>query len=533
MKILTASQMREVDRLTTERFSVPSLVLMENAGRSVVDAMGSHFGNLSQRTIAIFCGRGNNGGDGFVVARHLIMRKILPEIYLFADSAEVTGDARTNLDILRKMQIPIYCPPQADWTEGHIGQRLRNSEVDIVVDALLGIGARLPVRPPLDAILRCLQSFPRVVAIDVPSGVDCENLEMGQSFSDAARAELTVTFTAVKPPHVFYPGADRVGKWVLAPIGSPTELIDTPDHWLNVVTPQEAAHSLGKLQRSPESHKGNYGHVLVVAGSLGKSGAAVMTARSALLTGAGLVTLATPAPCLPIVAAQSVEIMTESLETTESGNISMKAFDYGKVSELVKGKDVLAVGPGIGTHPETQEFVRRLLQESMIPTVLDADGLNAFAGYHERLSGKARPLILTPHPGEFARLAGISVAEVLSKRIELCRRFAVEHQVHLILKGHRTLYADPAGHVFVNLSGNPGMATGGVGDVLTGMLAGLVGQGQCLPEKNQVMGEWISLGIHLHGLAGDQAASRVGQHSLVAGDLMGSIGTAFLELQAK
>lgn len=535
MKILTASQMREVDRQTTERYGVPSLLLMENAGRSVVEAMHSHYQDLSQFKIAIFCGKGNNGGDGFVAARHLIMRGCRPDVLLFATPADIKGDARVNLEILQKMNFPVRFVSEAVCTAEDLRRLLRDLGTDLVIDGLLGTGARLPVSLPFSEIIQSLRTFGRVVAIDIPSGLDCEKLDLESQVAKAPHAELTVTFTALKIPHVFYPGAACMGKRVVVPIGSPAELLEDPRYWLNAISAQEAAKNLTRLIRPPESHKGNFGHVLVIAGSLGKTGAAVMTAKSALLAGAGLATLATAAPCLPIVAAQSAEVMTEPLEATESGNISAKAFDYGKIFELLKGKDVIALGPGIGTTSDTKDFVRRILKETTLPVVLDADGINAFVGCEDLLNGETRQLILTPHPGEFARLIGKDTSEVQMRRIEIARQFSMDHQVHLVLKGHRTLYAAPSGQVYANLSGNPGMATGGSGDVLTGILAGLIGQGLHLPGSDDALAacleEMITLGVYLHGSAGDLAADRVGQHSLIAGDMMELLPNAFLNLE--
>ena len=535
MKILTASQMRDLDRQTTDRYGIPSLLLMENAGRSVVEVMQSHYRDLSQFKIAIFCGKGNNGGDGFVVARHLMMRGFRPDVIVFANPTDFKGDARVNLEIVQKMNLPVRFVSEAACTREEIGVLLRDLGTDLVIDGLLGTGARPPVRAPLSEIIQSLRLVRRVVAIDIPSGLDCEEIDQEGRIAMAPQVELTVTFTAPKIPHVLYPGAGCVGKWVVVPIGSPVELLDHSRYWLNAISTQEAARNLTKLVRSPDSHKGNFGHVLVIAGSLGKTGAAVMAAKSALLAGAGLVTLATAAPGLPVVATQSVEIMTEPLEATESGNISIKAFDYGRVSELLQGKDVLALGPGIGTAPETIDFVRRLVNETTLPVVLDADGINAFAGCDELLNGESRQLILTPHPGEFARLIGRTTSEVLASRIRISRQFSIDHHVHLVLKGHRTLYAAPSGQVYINLSGNPGMATGGSGDVLTGVLAGLIGQEIKLRGDDDAardcLEEMITLGVYLHGNAGDLAADRVGQHSLIAGDIMEFVSNAFLRLK--
>lgn len=529
MKILTASQMREVDLLTAERYGLPSLLLMENAGGGVVREMEKHFGDLRAHRIVILCGKGNNGGDGFVAARHLMMRGHTPLVFLFAPPGELRGDALTNFEILGKTGIPIQPILEKDFSEEKLEQLFRSLRASIVVDGLLGTGIRLPVSDFLAKVIQQLDKFPHIVAIDVPSGLECDSLTFELKHIVAPTAELTVTFTAPKPAHIFSPGADYSKKWVVIPIGTPAKLLDELGFWLNLVTESEAARTMRKLERAPESHKGDFGHVLAVGGSLGKTGAACMMAQSALRVGAGLVTLAIPSPCLPIVAGQALEIMTEPLEATEVGSISTKAFDYGRIETLLKGKDVISLGPGLGTHPETTEFVRRLVQEARLPIILDADGINAFAGKAEILNGKDRILILTPHPGEFARLLGVSTENVLVNRIEMSRRFAQQQQVHLVLKGHRTIYASPSGQLHVNSTGNPGMASGGSGDVLTGMIAGLLSQ---TLRGTTTLEEAVILAVYLHGLAGDLAKEVHGEHSLVASAIMANISEAFLCLRS-
>jgi len=552
MKILTASQMREVDRLTTERYGIPSLLLMENAGSGVVRALESHFPNLARLKVAICCGKGNNGGDGLVVARHLILRRLQPLVMLFAAPEEVRGDAASNLAILQKMGASIQVVPERDFSEESIQRLFRDLEADLVVDALLGTGARLPVSGFMATIIQQLRHFPRVVAVDIPSGVNCDDVGAETGGGISARAGLTVTFTAPKPAHVFGSRDGAIPRWVLVPIGSPVELVEDASHWLNYLTEDEAAAALRPFERRGNSHKGDYGHVLAIAGSVGKTGAACLTAKSALLAGAGLVTLATPAPCLPMAAGQMLEVMTEPLDATDSGGVSAKAFDYGRVEALLDKKDVLAIGPGLGGHAETVGFVRRLVEETALPVVLDADGINAFVGQAGRLDGQKRVLVLTPHPGEFARLLGRSTAEVQADRVPLARDFAQEHGLHLVLKGHRTIYASPSGQVFVNSTGNPGMATGGSGDVLAGVLAGLLGQAVFhLPSvetartpsgdrsrpfeassQSKHVEEVIALAVYLHGLAGDLAAETQGEKSLVASNIMAHLPAAFLKLEA-
>jgi hydroxyethylthiazole kinase-like uncharacterized protein yjeF len=546
MKILTASQMREVDRLTTERYGIPSLLLMENAGSGVVRALESHFPDLTKLKVAICCGKGNNGGDGLVVARHLILRRMEPRVLLFAAPEEVRGDAAANLAILQKMGVPVQVVPEREFSEESIQRLFRNLEADVVVDALLGTGVRLPISGFMAAIVQQIRRFPRVVAVDTPSGVNCDAMGGQIDGGIAARAELTVTFTAPKPAHVFGTREGVIPRWVLVPIGSPAELVNDSRHWLNYLTEDEAALVLRQFERREDSHKGDYGHVLAVAGSVGKTGAACLTARSALLAGAGLVTLATPAPCLPVAAGQMLEAMTEPLDATDSGSVSMKAFDYGRVRALLERKDVLAIGPGLGGHAETVEFVRRLVEDTTVPVVLDADGINAFVDQTDRLKGQKRVLVLTPHPGEFARLLARSAADIQADRVSLARDFAQQHGLHLVLKGHRTVYASPSGQVFVNCPGNPGMATGGSGDVLTGILAGLLGQARFLSSGDPAatpngsgpsdapfrLEEVIALGVYLHGLAGDLAAEAQGEKSLVASDIMASLPAAFRRLEA-
>jgi ADP-dependent NAD(P)H-hydrate dehydratase / NAD(P)H-hydrate epimerase len=548
MKILTASQMREVDRLSTERYGIPSLVLMENAGSGVVRALESHFPDLAKLQVAICCGKGNNGGDGFVVARHLILKGMQPLVFLFAAPEEVRGDAATNLGILQKMGVSIQVVPEREFSEESIQRLFLDLDADLVVDALLGTGIRLPVSGFMAATIQQMHRFPRVVAIDVPSGVNCDAMGSENDGGMAVRAELTVTFTAPKPAHVFGAREGVIPRWVLVPIGSPAGLVADSRHWLNCLSDDEAALVLRQFARRGDSHKGDYGHVLAVAGSVGKTGAACLTARSALLAGAGLVTLATPSPCHPVAAGQMLEVMTEPLDATDSGSVSVKAFDYGRVEALLDKKDVLAIGPGLGGHAETVGFVRRLVEETTLPIVLDADGINAFVGLAARLNGQKRVLVLTPHPGEFARLLGRSTADVQSNRVPLARDFAQQHALHLVLKGHRTIYASPSGQVFVNSTGNPGMATGGSGDVLTGILAGLLGQALLgLPSVDrgsngkepseavsqlQPLEDVIALGIYLHGLAGDLAAETQGEKSLVASDIMVHLPEAFLKLEA-
>jgi NAD(P)H-hydrate epimerase len=512
MKIVSAAEMREIDRITTERFGVPSLSLMENAGTAVADFVSSDYGWA--KTVGVICGKGNNGGDGFVAARKLHEAGREVRLLLLADPGELRGDAAEMFKRLRVTAV-VVCS----------GEELKREKArpvfaaDLILDAILGTGFRPPVTGLYaEAIAAMNAASAPVVAVDIPSGADADI--MGSQTGAVARANAIVTFTAPRPAHVF--GCLTKGPTVIAPIGTPYEAIISALH-LNVIR----AHDLARLlaPRPPDANKGNFGHVLVVGGSLGKSGAAAMAGMSALRVGAGLSTVATASSILPTVAGFHPELMTEPLAETEAGTISLRALEYGHMDSLVKGKTVLAVGPGISREVETTEFVHSVVVRYQLPMVVDADGLNAFEGCVEKLHGKEHPLVITPHPGEMARLCGCTVAEVLRDRSNLARRFAQEHECIVVLKGHRTLIAEPGGEIWVNTTGNPGMATGGTGDILTGMVAGFIAQNssELLPA--------VLAAVLLHGLAGDVAREIKGEQCMVATDLVTAMPEAFRRAQ--
>ena len=506
MKIVTAAEMREIDRATSERFGVPSLTLMENAGAAVAVHVCERYPRAKH--VGIICGKGNNGGDGFVAARKLreAGREVL--VVLLADSADLRGDAA---DMLQRMPLKAI---QAKTLGGLQAAQSQLREVDVLVDAILGTGFRPPVSGLYaEAIAGINASAVPVVAVDIPSGADAD--VMGAQTGAVARADSIVTFTAPRPAHIF--GALSEGPVVVAPIGSPEEAIVSSLH-LNVIAPREIAPLIGPRPR--EANKGSFGHVLVVGGSVGKAGAAAMAGMSALRAGAGLSTVATPKSVLATVAGFHPEIMTEPCEETDAGTISLRALEYAHMEGLVKGKSVLAIGPGISRHVETAEFVRTTVQKYSVPIVLDADGLNAFEGQANKLNGTGRTLVITPHPGEMARLTGLSIPEVQRDRIGVARKFAAEHELIVVLKGHRTLIAHPSGEVWVNTTGNPGMATGGTGVVLTGMVAGMMAQ-----YPSSVL-EAVSGAVYLHGLVGDVACEETGEQVLVATDLIKALPDA-------
>ncbi|MEX2261768.1 MAG: NAD(P)H-hydrate dehydratase [Bryobacteraceae bacterium] len=468
MKILTAVEMREVDRRTIE-LGIPGIVLMENAGARVVDLLVEKWTPLSEQRIVVLCGKGNNGGDGLVVARQLFTRfhpRAL-HVVLAANPTEFQGDAAANFRMLEACGCP--------WT------RELPPDADLVIDALLGTGLKGPATGPmLEWIRRVNAGFPsaKVVAVDIPSGLPD---------GEAVRADYTVTFTALKLAHALPPACDRMGELRLAAIGSPPALF--ANVWLSLSQPRHFEKLLAPRDRA--AHKGTFGHALVVGGAQGKTGAASMAGTAALRAGAGLVTVASSAASYP------PELMTAALPQT-----------YEEMLETAQGKNVLALGPGLGRCG----YAVRAVEEFPSPMVVDADGLNAIAGAEWRVQARLR--VLTPHPGEMGRLAGISTAEVQANRLAVAREFACARNVCLVLKGQRTLIAFPDGRVFVNPTGTPALATGGAGDILTGLIAGLLAQ---FPEDAESA---VLAGVYLHGLAGEFGASELGEKCLVATDIL-------------
>jgi NAD(P)H-hydrate epimerase len=523
MKILTASEMQRIDRLTTERYGVPSVTLMENAGRGVVEFLEARLAPLAQHRIVILCGKGNNGGDGLVVARLLRERGLRPHVLLFAAPTDLLGDAAANYARLLPSGPPDIIADPVTWQP--LAASL--SDTTLFVVALVGTGLARPLEGFLLEVVRDINTkFPaaKVLAVDLPSGISSDS---GELIGEHVRADFCVTFTAPKIAHVFPPACERMGEWVVKQIGTPAEALESdPSLTLNYACRQDVAW-IGE-PRAADANKGNFGHVLVLAGSMGKTGAAAMAARAALRAGAGLVTVATTKSALPIVATLGMEFMTEALPETEDGAISLRALEGQRLDKLVAGKTVLAVGPGIGGNPETAELVRTVVNKYSLPLVLDADGLNAFAGHMEFFRQDVRPAgrtVFTPHPGEMARLTGGTPKGIQAQRVAVAREFSRQFGVTLVLKGFRTLIASPDGQIEVNPTGNPGMATGGTGDVLTGLLAGLLAQFPTHP-----VGEVATAAVYLHGLAGDLAAAQQGQHSMLAGDLLEKIPAAYKEV---
>jgi hydroxyethylthiazole kinase-like uncharacterized protein yjeF len=528
MKILSAIQMGEVDRLTTERYRIPSILLMENAGRSVADEIGKSCSGLDRKKIAILCGRGNNGGDGFVVARYLSLRGASPSILLFASPERLKGDALTNYEILRAMGLPIQTVP----TPADARSCLRKMDSpDIIVDALFGTGLAKPIGADFRPVVEWINRHGRtafVTAVDIPSGLRADSPEI---IGPTVKAHLTVTFSALKLAQVLPPASDFAGRIVLVPIGSPQTLFEDPAYQLNLVDAAQVRKALPRRVR--DSHKGSYGHVYVVAGSKGKSGAALMTGMAALRSGAGLVTLWLPKSLQKSVLGKFPELMTEMMPETEAGTLAQSGAEG--LLKLLPGIEALVVGPGVTTNPSTRRLVWNMVRCSPVPVILDADGINAFVPPSELLRNEEhQPVILTPHPGEMARLLGRKIADVQKNRLAIASEYAVNRSCYVVLKGFQTVIATPDGEQYINPSGNPGMATGGTGDILAGMMGRFVAAWKIEIARNSRarLADYICAAVFLHGMAGDLAAEKKGPESLIATDLLEYLPTAFKRVSA-
>jgi ADP-dependent NAD(P)H-hydrate dehydratase / NAD(P)H-hydrate epimerase len=517
MRVLNTSQMREADRRTIEEIGVPSVVLMENAGRQVVAQLEANYADLPQRRVAILCGRGNNGGDGFVVARWLVQKHVETGIFVLGRGEDLRGDARTNLHILEQLGVAVFeIVDEEAWSTCY-PDIVRS---DLIIDAVFGTGLNGPLTGLAREVVGDVNRLGvPVVSIDLPSGVSADTSAI---IGECIDAEMTVTLAAPKLPLVFPPAQAKAGRLVVADIGIPHEIIENLEGPRIELLTRETLQGL-VAPRRVDSHKGNYGHVLVVAGSPGKTGAAHLAGVGALRSGAGLVTVAAPRSCQAVVAGQSAAYMTLGLAETEAGLVDAGALDC----VLAFNADVIAVGPGLGTGDGPREFVYGLLERTHKPLVMDADALNAFEAAPDRLVARDGHLVvITPHPGEMARLLKTSTQQVQANRLDVARDFAVARRLYVVLKGHQTIVATPDGAVSINTTGNPGMATGGTGDLLTGAIAAWAGQLGDLEAA-------CKLAVYLHGAAGDLAEADQGEIAMTSLDLADYLGDAVLELTAR
>ncbi len=534
MKALTAAEMQEVDRLTTERYGIPGLQLMETAGKSVAEVFLEHYGRRNATPpgrVCILCGKGNNGGDGFVVARQLKEEADHVDVVLLAAPEELKGAAAKNFARWQELggSVRVVATSQ-EWEK--VWPEVASAEV--IVDALLGTGIRGGATGLMAQAIEDLNRVSRnataarpawIVAVDTPSGLP----SAGEAATGpVVRAHLTVTFTAPKIGQLIGVDAACCGQLVVRQIGSPGALIEgVGKSTLRWAGPEEFAGL--PLQRAADANKGSYGHVLVVAGSVGKSGAAVMAGKTALRAGAGLVTVATAASVQPLVAATHAEYMTEALPANSAGTVSMEAIRGGRFAEVATRKTVLALGPGLGGPQDTQEFIRSVVATAEMPVVLDADGLNAFAGSGEVLAKRKTPnLVVTPHPGEMARLVGSTIAEVQKDRLGCALEAARAWNTHVVLKGYHTVLASPNGDLFVNTTGDASLAKGGSGDVLTGLLAALIAQ-----FGTKELLRVLALGTYLHGAAAELLSQQSDASGVLAGEVADAIPYARRKLMAE
>lgn len=521
MKVVTAAEMRQIDQDTIEGIGIPGIVLMETAGSAIVRAIKRHYPTCQR--IGIFAGKGNNGGDGIVIARQLAHVGHDVHIFLVSPPDSFTGEAHINLQIAKRLglQIEEILTDTGFYDTGDVPTTLASCE--LLVDAIFGTGLRGAVRSPTASIINAINSLPiPVLSVDLPSGLDADT---GHPLGTCLQADRTVTIGLPKRGLLMHPGAELAGNLEVVDIGFPEQVVDAQDIKVHWTTATQASQWVPP--RPPASHKGSYGRVLVVAGSTGMTGAAALASEAALRAGAGLVTLATPKHLNPILEGLLPEVMTLPLPETEAGSLAVSA--TSAILEFAeKTKSVLAIGPGLSQHPETVSFVHQLVRENReqglgLRMVIDADGLNALSQDRNIFSLLDRETVLTPHPGEMARLTGASVSTLEKDRIHTVQQFASEHSLTLVFKGAPTVSADANGEVWINSTGNPGMATGGMGDVLTGVIAGLMTQGIASETA-------AALGVYLHGLAGDIVAERLGMHGLIASDVLKAVPQAIASL---
>jgi ADP-dependent NAD(P)H-hydrate dehydratase / NAD(P)H-hydrate epimerase len=507
MYIVTASEMREIDERTITEFGLPGRVLMENAGYGATRVLLERFPDIPSRRVGVMAGRGNNGGDGFVIARYLAQKGVRVTVFLLSRRELLRGDAAANLPLLTPLLVPVVeIPDSAAFSEQHalLGHQ------DFWVDAILGTGLQSEVRDFYKTVIHFLNETGKpVLAVDIPSGLSSDT---GRPCGASVQATVTTSFAFPKIGHILHPGAGYTGHLEIIDIGIPPHIVAEVRPKQQLVTPEAVSSLLPR--RKVDAHKGATGHLLVVAGAPGKTGAAVMTATSALRAGAGLVTLGIASGLDTVVASRIMEVMTCLLPESQSGVLGDIA--QNAILEELAGKKCLAIGPGLGTLPATRALLLALVPKVTVPLVMDADGLNCIAASPKILLTAKAPVVITPHPGEMARLAGITAQAVQADRIGCARNFAGQFNVHVVLKGAATIIACPNGEVYINPTGNSGMASGGMGDVLTGIIAGLITQGAS-PVSAAVAG------AYLHGAAADHLARTKGPFGFLAGEVMDGI----------
>ncbi|MDY7037303.1 MAG: NAD(P)H-hydrate dehydratase [Thermodesulfobacteriota bacterium] len=504
MRLVRASEMQEMDRMTIQELGIPGVVLMENAARGATRLFLDHFTPGEDSHIVLLCGRGNNGGDGYVMARYLHEAGLKVSVVVLSEFTKISGDALTNLKVIRRMNLDVREVPGTDeW--GKCNEAIKSC--DFIIDGILGTGLNSPIRGFYGKVIEETNALKKpLMAIDIPSGL---NADTGQIMGLAIEADLTVTFGFPKIGHVVFPGAGIVGRLQRVDIGIPDMVSGRVPSQYNMIEPDDFSHLLRTEKQ--DIHKGSRGHLLVLAGSTGKTGAATLTALGAIRAGAGLVTLGVPEGLNPVLENKLTEAMTAPLPETEDGSISLGA--AREIERLIEGKTALALGPGLSTNTETVAMVRRIVDACPLPMVIDADGLNALTGSLGVLTHCRERAIITPHPGEMGRLTGIESSRVQSDRISAASLFVEEHGCYLALKGARTLVAEPKGQIHINPTGNPALSSGGAGDVLTGLIGGFLARGWPIAKA-------AIAGVYLHGMAADLLAEEMGSTGIYAGELL-------------
>lgn len=515
MKLLNAEEMKNIDNRAMQEHMIPGIILMENAGIRTVELIEDMLENLSNSKVIILVGKGNNGGDGLVIARHLINAGANVDTFLFCSPTKLNNDPLINYNILAGMTDSIY---QLYSDEDLDRLMLSFISADLIVDAIYGIGFKGSLGEFEAQVVKMANwSKAPIVSVDIPSGVEADT---GRVHGEAIKASHTVTFALPKIGLIMEPGKNYTGNLTVADISIPLSLLNEEALQTNLIT-QEMVNRFIK-PRLAESHKGTYGHALLIGGSRGMTGAIVMSSCAALRSGAGLVTTALPDSLVAIIQSSVMEVMAAPLAETKEGAISIEALPA--IENLLGAASVCAIGPGLSRYQEAHVLLRFVLERAGIPIIIDADGLNALEGDISILKDRQIPIIITPHPGEMARLTGKTIEEIQSNRINIARYYASEWGITVVLKGNRTIVASPSGEIYVNITGNPGMATAGSGDVLTGIISGLMAQGL------KAIDAAIS-GVFIHGKAGDKAVETMGENALVAGDIINFLPDIFSELE--
>lgn len=504
MKLISSKQMKGMDEKAINEYSIPGIILMENAGIKTLEVIKNIKNELKNLKVIILIGKGNNGGDGLVIARHLINSEAVVDVFLLEKLEQLTKDTTANFNILTKMKANIF-----PLIEEKDIKRLIESmmDVDVIVDAIYGIGFKGSLNDFENDIVEMVnKNRASIVSVDMPSGVEADT---GKVCGNAIRADYTVTFALPKIGQILGRGSEYVGKLIIVDISIPMNLLNDKDLKINLIDQVMIKKFLKK--RDNDSHKGTYGHVAIIGGSVGMSGAVILASSAALRSGAGLVTAAVPESLVSVVESIALEVMTKPLFETKDKKISFKALS--EIENLLKIVSVCAIGPGMGKCYDANNIIKSVVKKSNIPILIDADGINALDGNGKILKDAKVPIVITPHPGELAKLTGLTVEEIQKNRLDVAKKYALEYGVILVLKGYKTIIASDKGEIFVNTTGNPGMATAGSGDVLSGIITGFIAQGLNSLDASIV-------GVYIHGLVGDLVAQREGQRGLVASDLI-------------